>query len=367
MVAQITDDLRNVLAGRNPDQVNILVEAEPEQGDLASAALRELGLTFNRVDVRNKTVFETTVTQAQLDELQEANGILRLDYSPTFSPLAARDNTPPLKTTIPEASDAGRIDLFTATKQLGVEEAWEIAGTRGTGARVGMVDGPVDARHPALGDSVVKTAAQAAGEASDHGTWVAGAMVASETETRGGKVRGMAPKADLYSHGALAGGGASAGEIAEGVEFCLANDCDIINLSLGGPHSEVLHSIVQEARNSGALVVSSAGNAGPSPGTISCPAHHDETIAVGSVQTVTDSVSAFSSRGPGFSDAPDKPDIMAYGGATRVSAPQQQVVESVLGPASNGTYAYLLGTSMAAPQVAGAAALRVSGEREGRL
>lgn len=367
MPAQITDDLQSVLDSRNPEQVNILVEAIPGQGDEAADALSALGLSPNRVDVRNKTVFETTVTLEQLRTLQEDDAILRLDYSPSFSPLGARADLPPLKSALPETADAVRTDSYTVTQELGVEDAWEKAGSRGEGAKIGMVDSPIDAQHRVITDSVADTAAQARGSGNDHGTWVAGMMVGGDTETRGGRVRGVAPEAELYSHGALSGGGASVGEISEGIEYCLDQDCDVINLSLGGPHSSVLHSIIQEARDNGALVVSSAGNAGPGTGTVSCPAHHDETISVGSIQTETNSVAAFSSRGPGYPDAPQKPDVMAYGGASRIGIPDQQIVESVLGPGSNGNFVYLLGTSMAAPQTTASAALRVSGEREGDL
>lgn len=366
-MAQITDELRSVLESRNPEQVDILIEAGPGQGDAASGVIQDLGISANRVSVRNKTVFEATVTPGELDTLADSPPILRLDYSPTFSPLGARDTRPPLRSSLPEAAQAARADSYTATQELGLEDAWEAAGAKGEGARIGMVDGPIDNSHPALGDSVAGTAAQPASGGGDHGTWVAGMMVANDMEVRAGRIRGMAPNADLYAHGALSGGGASVGEIAEGVEYCLANDCDVINMSLGGPHSPVLRSVIQEARNNGALVVSSAGNAGPGNGTVSCPAHHEETIAVGSVQTETNNVAAFSSRGPGFPDAPQKPDVMAYGGASELGQAGHVVTESILGPGANGNYIYLLGTSMAAPQTAGAAAIRVSGEREGDL
>lgn len=359
-MAQITDDLQNVLDTQDPQRVNILIEAEPGQGGTVADLLDDQGIEYNRVDVRAKAVFQATVTQAQIGQLVDVDPILRLDYSPTFSPLGAVANPGP-STTIPEASNAQRTDLYEVSQEHGIEEVWEQAGTRGQEVTLGMIDTTIDSNHPAIQHAVASEGVGAG--SSTHGTWVAGAMVAQDTEARRGRVRGLAPEADLHVYGALAGGGASVTEIGEGIEYMIEQDVDWLNLSLGGPHSEVLQSVVEEAYNAGIVVVSSAGNSGPAPGTISCPAHHEEAIAVGSVSTTDRSVAAFSGRGPGYPDAIQKPDVMAYGGSTTVAAPAQQIEEAILGPAQAGGYGYLLGTSMAAPQVAAIGGLRTAAER----
>lgn len=359
MPAEVTSDLQRVIEGRNPSQVTVLIEGVPGEGGGIADTLSDMGIESNRLRVQNKPIFEATVSPAQIDQLQQAQNILRIDYSGTFQPLSvARSEQPGFRAL--EAPSANRTDLYTVTERLGAPEAWEEIGSRGEGVRVGMIDSPIDTGHPTIRENIADTQDNTGGET--HGTWIAGAICASDTETRKGRVRGVAPDVDLYSYGALRGGAASAGTIIEGIEWCIDQGCDIVNLSLGGPHSAVLESVVDDARQAGVLPIVSSGNSGPAGGTVTCPAHHDAAVAVGSVN-LEGQIAAFSSRGPGWVDAPTKPEMTAYGGASIVAEPNQQIIESVLGPAANGDYQFLVGTSMASPQAAGAAALRVAATR----
>jgi len=354
MPAQVTNDLRRVIEGRDPSRVDVLIESEPGEGGVVGDALDGLGLDYTAVGVRGKSVFEATIPVDLLENIQNADGVAVIDHSPTFSPLgAAADPTDPITSTA-IAEDAVGATQYDVTVRMGVEQMWEDAGTRGEGVKVGIVDTPIDERHPAIRDAVVETEANAG--ADDHGTWVAGMIAGKETEGERGRVRGVAPGVDLYAHGALGGGGASATEIFEGVEYLLEQGCSWINLSLGGPHSQVMENIVRTIREAGAVPVSSAGNSGPAGATITCPAHHAESLTVGSV-SLGGGAAAFSSRGPGFSDAPQKPDVMGFGGSARVAEEGLEVTEVILGPGANGTYRYLLGTSMASPGITGVGAL----------
>lgn len=363
MAGRISKDLRKVIEGRNPTRVDVLITVDAAEGGPGPLedALSDIGVGWNKVGIRNKTVYEATVPTQALDQLRETPGVDLIDHSPSFSPTGtAIGGLPPTGATTLSA-DAHGATLYDVTDALGVEDAWEEAGTRGEGATIGMVDAPIDPNHEAYRHAVAGTAGGAGAEA--HGSWVAGALVAEETETVQGRVRGVAPDADLYAHGALSGGGASATEIIEGIDYCLRNDCDVINLSLGGPHSEVMHQIVQVTREGGALPVTSAGNSGPAGDTLSCPAHHDEALTVGSC-SLGGSTSTFSSRGPGAAPAGQKPEVMAYGGDAALGDYNLRVTEAILGPGTGGSYTYLIGTSMAAPEVAGVAALRAAAQRE---
>jgi subtilisin family serine protease len=129
---------------------------------------------------------------------------------------------------------------------------------------------------------------------------------------------------------------------------------DVISNSWGCPPSEgctsehlaAIEPAVNAADAAGILIVVSAGNDGPRCSTVNHPpAIYPRSFTVGAT-TADDQLASFSSRGP-----------VSYGGQTLrkpdVSAPGVAVLSAIPGD----LYGNLSGTSMAAPHVAGVAAL----------
>ena len=119
-----------------------------------------------------------------------------------------------------------------------------------------------------------------------------------------------------------------------------------------GCSPDSLQAAVEAQRAAGIMMVVSAGNNGPACGTVQDPPGiYDAAYSIGALNTGADTIATFSSHGPVLVDNSLrlKPDLSAPGTGTRSSV-----------PTSTTSYGSKSGTSMAAPHVAGAAALLMS-------
>ncbi|MBA3271956.1 MAG: S8 family peptidase, partial [Acidobacteria bacterium] len=222
-----------------------------------------------------------------------------------------------------------------------------------------------------------------------HGTHVAGIVAGSGAASLflEDPYVGAAPDVDVVALKVLDRTGAGrTSDVLAALEWVAANhttyNIRVVNLSLGHPVFEPAASdpLVQAAEalaRRGIVVVASAGNLGidwrdgfPGSGGITSPANGPSVIAVGAVDNKgthargDDSVPGYSSRGPTRFDLLVKPDLVASAHhVVSLAAPESYLFEKFPGlhvnpqPGAVTQYMTLSGTSMAAPLVAGTAAL----------
>ncbi|GGT42518.1 peptidase [Streptomyces chromofuscus] len=249
--------------------------------------------------------------------------------------------------------------LDRSVAMTGAPSAWA-KGLDGKGVKVAVLDTGYDPHHPDLKNKVGAqrnfTWDEGITDLNGHGTHVA-STVAGSGAASGGRYKGVAPGAELLVGKVLdSGGTGDISWILEGMEWAVAQDADIVSMSLGiggaSDGSDPLSQAVETlSADGGPLFVVAAGNDG-APRTIGSPAAAPSALTVGSV-TKDGTMSSFSSRGPAVTDGGVKPEITAPGSAITAAR-----AAGTLDPAADSeSYATISGTSMATPHVSGAAAI----------
>jgi subtilisin family serine protease len=248
--------------------------------------------------------------------------------------------------------------LVDSVPQIRAPQAWE-AGYDGTGTTIAILDTGVDDTHPDLAGKVVASRNFSPSpddrDRNGHGTHVASIAASS-----GDPYTGVAPGARLLSGKVLddSGNGLES-DVIEGMEWAVTQGADVINMSLGAPDTGTISPVEAAldalSASSDSLFVVAAGNYGPTSGVLGTPGVADAALSVGAV-TVRDAVDPNSSVGPRLRDGAIKPDVTAPGiDVAAAGAAGSAVWER--GTPVDDTHVSLSGTSMAAPHVAGAAAI----------
>ena len=241
-----------------------------------------------------------------------------------------------------------------------------VAPNQGKGLTVAVIDCGVALDHPDLtvsgGQNTVKgeKPADFGDNGSDgHGTHVAGIIAAHGTAPAG--IRGVAPAVTLRSYRVFGkkADGASNFAIAKAIDAAVADKCDLLNMSLGGPDQDtVTAEAIVAAYKAGVLVFAATGNDERKP--VSYPAADDMCQAVSAMGRK----GTFPPRSEpaGSVAAPygkDKKNFMAdfsnIGSDTDLVGPGVGVISTV--PSG---YGVMSGTSMATPAEVGAAARLLS-------
>jgi subtilisin family serine protease len=96
---------------------------------------------------------------------------------------------------------------------------------------------------------------------------------------------GVAPKADLYAVRVFGCSG-STNVVVDAIDWAIANDMDVINMSLGSAYGDYLSAdalAAEAATQAGVIVVASAGNSGGTPYITGAPAAGDGVISVAAI------------------------------------------------------------------------------------
>jgi serine protease AprX len=263
-----------------------------------------------------------------------------------------------------------------------------------------QADGSLLLRHPAGKGNFIAYrdfVAPTGDDSSDphgHGTHVVGTIANNRPLKSSGKgAMGVAPGANLVVARALkADGSADYQTVIAAIDWVIeqraAYNIRVLNLSLYAPiaspyWADPLARAVMRAWQAGIVVVAAAGNNGPTAASVTVPGNVPYVISVGALssgrftESGADELARFSSRGPSES-AFAKPDLLVP--AVRVIAPMPegstlalaagagQLREQAaldLGVAASRrdvNYYQLSGTSMAAAEMSGLAALLLQDE-----
>lgn len=372
------------------DKLFVILRDQPDVSAAANIAERTERVSYVYGNLTRRSAETQTDLRATLDRLHipyqpyylvnalevDGGALVRayLASRPEVDRVLANPTLRPLPAPLPVASGTSPAPLaptwnITAT---GAERVWQELGVTGKGIVVGQSDSGVQGDHPALRDGYRGRDGQnnynwldpwghssAPRDVGGHGTHTLGSILGD-----GGI--GQAPDAQWFACVNLERNLGNPALYLDCLQFMLApypqggdafKDGDptraahVLNNSWGCPPLEgcepgTLQTATRALRAAGIFVVASAGNSGPSCGSVGDPiALYDDVFTVGAIDQ-KGNVADFSSRGPVTVDGSNrvKPDIVAPG-------------VDVLSSFPNSTYQIASGTSMAGPQVVGIVAL----------
>ncbi len=269
------------------------------------------------------------------------------------------------------ADDVTADSMNWGAESINAPALWNMGNT-GSGISVGVVDGMVDVNHAQLSNNILVNMGetpnngidddhngfvddykgiQTNGEVNDpvqnrHGTHVSGIIAADYTQ---GPIEGVAPKTKIVPAQFIGNdGGGSIGDAIVALNYVAGRGVKIINMSWGlDPCMDIpnLRSTLRDLSARGILLVTAAGNGDSNGVGINMDSTPSFPSAYGFPNQINVAASTYNQVLAGFSN---------YGTiAVNVAAPGVGIYSTT----PNNQIETMSGTSMAAPMVAGAAAL----------
>jgi subtilisin family serine protease len=233
-----------------------------------------------------------------------------------------------------QSADATELEtLQYALAKLHLPQAHRFA--TGDKVLVALIDSGIDTTHPEIAGLIADSfdATNSMDSPHSHGTAMAGAIIAH------GRLKGVAPAARILAARAFDPSGTAAEgttlTILRSIDWAVARGARVINMSFAGPHDPEIARGLAAAQRKGVVLVAAAGNAGPKSPPL-YPAADPNVIAV-TATDAQDNLLPVASRGRHIAVAAPGVDILA--------------------PAPGGGYQLSTGTSIAAAEVSGVAAL----------
>jgi subtilisin family serine protease len=255
-------------------------------------------------------------------------------------------------------------------QQINIEDAWDRT-TGSTEIIIAVIDTGIDFSHPALShtqwfntDEIVNNSVdddnngyiddyegwdwinqdnnpgwQVGDEIHHHGTFIAGIVAANDSE-----VLGVAPKVKIMSLRVVDKNSliSNPAGLEEAVEYAIQKNVSAITMSLDlviGPPG--FRDSIRSAISANIPVIGVAGNSDEGNGSIVLPGRYSEVIAVGASNSNGEKAD--------YSNTGEELEILAPGG--------QRLSHQLQSTTINGAYLYDIGTSYAAPHVAGVVGL----------
>jgi len=229
-----------------------------------------------------------------------------------------------------------------------------VSGHHGDDIRIAVLDTGFDLAHPDFVGRQVTSQSFVTGQlvqdGHGHGTHCVGTSCGSASPS-GTRRYGVATAAEIFVGKVLSneGSGSDSGILA-GINWAVANGCQVISMSLGADIRQVSQAyerVGQRAMAAGCLIIAAAGNnarrSAGNNGFVGVPANSPSIMAVAAVDSRL-KIADFSARSK----------FLSRGGQVDIAGPGVAVYSSWPMPKR---YHTISGTSMATPHVAGLAAL----------